>query len=142
MQIFVPKPDKEGRREVLNIHFDALRKKGRLSKPLCCAIDGVKFKGGVDENEIVAESFLDSSTKLRKRDKVKKVLKKVAKSPLPGSFFDLAQATAGFSGADIAGLVRCAGSIALSRTRKAGNNLDDLMITLGDVQLALKEISL
>ena len=41
VQIEIPLPDKEGRREILQIHFDALRKRGRLSRPLCCAIDGI-----------------------------------------------------------------------------------------------------
>ncbi|EEC48426.1 predicted protein, partial [Phaeodactylum tricornutum CCAP 1055/1] len=63
VQIEVPLPDRDGRREILQIHFDALRKRGRLSRPLSDYV------------------------------------------------------TNGFSGADIAGLVRCAGSIALSRSR-------------------------
>ena len=50
VQILVPKPDTEGRREILNIHFGALRQKGRLSWPLCCAIDGVWYDGDREEN--------------------------------------------------------------------------------------------
>ena len=48
--------------------------------------------------------------------------------------------TGGFSGADLAGLVRCAGSIALSRTRIQGSDLDSLLITLEDVTEAIKEV--
>ena len=38
----------------------------------------------------------------------------------------------GFSGADIAGLVRCAGSIALARAREDGGGVEGLIITLED----------
>ena len=48
--------------------------------------------------------------------------------------------TGGFSGADIAGLVRCAGSIALSRARTDGGGIENLLITLEDVRLALNEV--
>lgn len=56
------------------------------------------------------------------------------------SLYDLAKETAGFSGADIAGLVRCAGSIALGRVREAGGGVDILLITLDDVKQALVEV--
>jgi vesicle-fusing ATPase len=138
VQILVPKPDTEGRREILNIHFNALRKKGRLSKPLCCAIDGVKYKGSLDGEN--GSGKVQDIPSMRKRDKMKKILRQV--SPLSNRKFDLAVATDGFSGADIAGLVRCAGSIALARTRNVGGGIDDLLITLDDVKLALKEVSL
>jgi SpoVK/Ycf46/Vps4 family AAA+-type ATPase len=48
--------------------------------------------------------------------------------------------TEGFSGADIAGLVRCAGSIALARARAEGGGIENLLITLEDVRLALEEV--
>ena len=51
--------------------------------------------------------------------------------------------TSDFSGADLAGLVRCAGSIALERARKQdleGGNMDGLLITVEDVARALEEI--
>ena len=56
--------------------------------------------------------------------------------------FDLAsdRLTGGFSGADIAGLVRCSGSIALGRARRAGNGVEDLLVTLEDVREALQEV--
>jgi len=143
VQILVPKPDLEGRRDILRIHFGALRKKGRLSQPLCCAIDGVKFKGGFDDND---DDDDDNDAKkelvrikMRKRDRVKRFIQKVG-SHLPGTNFDLAAATEGYSGADIAGLVRCAGSLALARTRNMGGGIDDLMITLDDVKASLKEV--
>ena len=55
-------------------------------------------------------------------------------------YYDLADATADYSGADIAGLVRCAGSIALSRSRKSGSGVDGLLITLEDVKQAMLEL--
>ena len=152
VQIEIPKPDKEGRREILNIHFEALRKKGRLSQPLYCAIDGVAgydsethsaMPGTPDAPEDEAEVASSSSTKRikgRKRRAIIKVMDKVPVVRRP--VFDLAAdyATGGFSGADIAGLVRCAGSIALSRARKDGNGIEGLLITLDDVKQALEEV--
>lgn len=108
VQIEVPLPNREGRREILNIHFGALRKKGRLSQPLCEAIDGCTY-----------------NSKLRRQLSRR---------------FDLADATKGFSGAELAGLVRCAGSLALSRCRQDGSGLDNLLITLEDVKQSLKEV--
>ena len=150
VQIEIPLPDKEGRREILQIHFDALRKKGRLSKPLCCAIDGVAMSGGVDsiyEGDIEEERIDGSShtaVKGRKRRAVKQALSKMADVfPTISRYnYDLASdsLTAGFSGADIAGLVRCAGSIALARARKDGNGIEGLLITLDDVKQALSEV--
>ena len=48
--------------------------------------------------------------------------------------------TKGFSGADIEGLVRCAGSRALARARNDGSGIEGLIITLEDVVQALDEI--
>ena len=48
--------------------------------------------------------------------------------------------TGGFSGADCAGLVRCAGSIALARARDRGEGVEGLLITLEDVSEALEEV--
>ncbi len=141
VQILVPLPNTEGRREILNIHFDALRKKGRLSKPLCCAIDGINYDGDIGDDETSELSKLEGTETMRKRDKAKKLVKQLVPS-LPGRNFDLAEATEGYSGADIAGLVRCAGSMALSRTRQTGGGIDELLITLDDVKKSLKEVSL
>ena len=47
MQIEIPLPDREGRREILNIHFHAVRTKGQLNKPFCCGFEG----GGGYEGE-------------------------------------------------------------------------------------------
>lgn len=129
VQIEVPLPDTAGRREILQIHFDALRKKGRLSKPLCCAIDGIP------PNSAAVSSGLTG----RKRDVFKRAIKNVWYEKIRPTY-DLAAVTDGFSGADIAGLVRCAGSLALSRARKDGNGVDGLLITLEDVKLALEEV--
>jgi len=174
VQIEIPLPDREGRREILNIHFDALRTKGRLSKPLCCAIDGV---GGYEgEEEVVDDSnntgprtdidttsttgaessttaelsspfsSVDTTkTKGRKRRAIKRAANKILTSfKGSGPVYDLAadSNTGGFSGADIAGLVRCAGSIALSRARRDGGGVEGLIITLDDVKQALEEVKI
>ena len=55
--------------------------------------------------------------------------------------YDLAATTGGYSGADIAGLVRCSGSIALERARRNGNGIDGLLVTLEDVKQALAELN-
>jgi len=57
--------------------------------------------------------------------------------------YDLAAdyATGAYSGADIAGLVRCAGSIALARARRDGFGVDGLLITLDDAKAALREVN-
>ena len=109
VQIEVPMPDQQGRREILNIHFGTLREKGRLSKPLCCAIDGLscssKFESRADEG-YPADIKLENSEayKERKRDTLKRGLSSLFQKVRPS--YDLAAETAGFSGADIAGLVR------------------------------------
>ena len=41
VQIEIPLPDREARREILQIHFGALRRRNRLSYLLRCAIDGI-----------------------------------------------------------------------------------------------------
>ena len=146
VQIKVPLPDREGRREILQIHFDALRRKGRLSKPLCCAIDGVGDSSNVHGSFTKEDnaSVEDADNRERKRDAFKRQLKKAWReaSSVVRPTYDLAgdYATGGFSGADIAGLVRCAGSLALSRARKDGNGIDGLLITLEDVKAALEEV--
>jgi vesicle-fusing ATPase len=121
VQIEIPLPDERGRRDILNIHFGPLRTQGRLSQPLCDAIDGVKVV---------------SSKQPKWRRRIffaKKTIKN-----------DLALQTKGFSGADIAGLVRNAGSIALERTRRQSTTatlggINGLLVTLQDVQRALNE---
>jgi vesicle-fusing ATPase len=138
VQIEIPHPDKEGRREILNIHFGALRKKGRLSIPLCCAIDGVAQQSNIFKSNDTAADKLRPGRKLF-------AIRQQITTWLPimnSSIYDLAAdyATGGFSGADIAGLVRCAGSIALSRARKDGTGVDGLLITLEDVKQGIKEV--
>ncbi len=131
VQIEIPLPDKEGRREILQIHFNALRSKGRLSKPLCCAIDGLKCD---DDNVIDSDAQIIS-----KRQKLKRMIRKSISTL---SLYDLAAdtVTGGFSGADLQGLVRCAGSIALARARRNNYGVEDLQVTLEDVKEALIEI--
>ena len=120
-------PDKEGRREILQIHFEGLRRRGRLSEPLCRAIDGYKAH---------AEEEKDSFGRIPFTSRIKSALHP------PGRLRDLAadKITGGFSGADCSGLVRCAGSIALSRAREQGMGIDGLTITLDDVTQALEEV--
>ena len=127
VQIEIPLPDIEGRREILKIHFEGLRRKGRLSQPLCRAIDGARS----------VQPLSDVSSK----SKIKSMLSP-GRTLNIGNVRDLAaeSVTGGYSGADLAGLVRCAGSIALSRTRLQGTGLDSLIITLEDVKEALKEV--
>lgn len=118
----IPLPDQEGRREILQIHFEALRRRNRLSQPLCQAIDGMRKTD--DSNSTL--SFWRRKGGFGRQRKIR----------------DLAsdQWTRGFSGADIAGLVRCAGSIALARARSEGGGIENLLITLEDVRLALDEV--
>jgi vesicle-fusing ATPase len=149
VQIEVPLPDQDGRREILQIHFDALRQKGRLSRPLCCAIDGVRYISSRSRDESLLISSNKSSgitdeTRQRKRDAFKRVVGRAwsEASSVMRPAYDLSadSITGGFSGADIAGLVRCAGSLALSRARKDGNGVDGLLITFEDVKQALQEL--
>jgi vesicle-fusing ATPase len=152
VQIEVPLPDKEGRREILQIHFEALRRKGRLSMPLCQAIDGVSSSSW-NRPEALSSLSSDSAIvsdngnepRIRKRDAFKRKISQAwsdASSVMKPTYDLAADAnTAGFSGADIAGLVRCAGSLALSRARRDGNGVDGLLITLEDAKQALKEVA-
>jgi len=144
VQIEVPLPDRQGRREILQIHFGALRKRGRLSTQLCEAIDGMQSpRSKANRNGVSSQPI---TSRKRKRDKVKHALRSVwgGASAAVRPTFDLAADanTGGYSGADIAGLVRCAGSLALSRARRDGNGVEGLLITLEDVKRALKEIGL
>lgn len=148
VQIEIPLPDQEGRREILRIHFEELRRRGRLSHPLCCAIDGVplhSLKENAPSTPVLNGTNLDDlPRKGRKRAVVRRAVGKlIATMPVPiRSYYDLAAdyATGGFSGADIAGLVRCAASIALARARVDGSGIDGLLITLDDVKQALSEV--
>jgi SpoVK/Ycf46/Vps4 family AAA+-type ATPase len=138
VQIEIPLPDREGRREILNIHFGALRNRGRLSQPLCSAIDGT-YDRDLSDGAV--------STKME-RGRKRRALKKATRDvfdyiyPAKKAAYDLAHdsVTGGFSGADLEGLVRCAGSIALSRAREEGAGIESLLITLDDVKQALTEV--
>ena len=124
VKIEIPLPDQEGRREILKIYFGPLRSK--LSKPLCQAIDG---HGGLSTQSHRSENgWLFRIPRILRRAR-----------PLT-TLHDLASETKGFSGADIAGLVRCAGSIALSRARNEGSDIDGLLVTTEDVMQALREV--
>ena len=150
VQVEIPLPNKEGRREILQIHFDALRKRGRLSIPLCCAIDGVPVTARDEREDRVSLTNGDTSRATttdvpplsgRKRRAIMRVINQIMPFTVIG-VYDLANdaITFGFSGADIAGLVRCAGSLALSRSRKDGNGVRGLLITLEDVKQSLLEV--
>ena len=127
VQVKIPLPDQDGRREILQIHFEALRRKGRLSRPLCEAIDG--------RRQISDDDGSGGGGIWKKLSN--------AKTPMIGrKMKDLAadQWTKGFSGADLSGLVRCAGSLALSRARSDGGGVENLIITVEDVVEAVKEV--
>ena len=132
VHVKIPLPDQQGRREILQIHFDALRRRGRLSQPLVEAIDG-------DET-----TPMDIRPRQSTRGpKLKLLGEKRPKWLRKSKSVDLAsdEYTKGFSGADIAGLVRCAGSIAVCRTRlQDDGSLENLLITLDDVLDALTEV--
>lgn len=148
VQIEIPSPNQEGRREILQIHFNALRQRGRLSKPLCEAIDGGRIAFQKKNN------VEDSPQNIRKREKLYNLIHSSKQKIIPPMIrrhfvnhprfpiYDLAadSITGGFTGADIAGLVRCAGSLALARARQNGNGIESLLITLDDVKDALVEI--
>mmetsp|Transcript_1627 Transcript_1627/g.3482 ORF Transcript_1627/g.3482 Transcript_1627/m.3482 type:complete len:791 (-) Transcript_1627:905-3277(-) len=147
VQIEIPLPNREGRREILQIHFGALRERGRLSPQLCRAMDGVSLLDTDKEN--ATESINNRETRPvqgRKRRVLQRSWQNLAQSLRDGrrrrGDYDLAAdyATGGFSGADIAGLVRCAGSLALARSRQDGSGLEGLLITLEDVKQALEEV--
>ena len=140
VQVEIPLPDALGRREILNIHFNALRQRGRLSHPLCCAIDGVSPVRTPQEVEKDVDSSMKTIRSGRKRRAVRQVMRRIRSTMTP--IYDLANdaVTGGFSGADIAGLVRCAGSLALARCRRDGSGVEALLITLEDVQQALAEV--
>jgi len=126
---------------------------------LCRAIDGVLPIGNSDEhaettnarnNKPIEDAAVSPhaaiTTTGRKRRAVKRTIAKLIHAlpdnPVAYTYYDLAAnyATQGFSGADIAGLVRCAGSIALSRARRDGGGVEGLLITLEDVKQALVEV--
>lgn len=95
VQVEVPFPDLFGRREILKIHFGGLRSKGRLSFPLCCAIDGIN----------TAEEPRSQYTPSSKRQHLKQLALRPLSAIKKRSIVDLADEkyTGGFSGADIAG---------------------------------------
>ena len=149
VQIEISLPNQEGRREILNILFGALRSRGRLSQPLCSDIDGTG--AFFLETDALSPSFIAKtsiSTPNINRGRKRRVLKQATNNKIwylfPGkrSGSDLADdaVTDGSSGADLEGLVRCAGSIALSRARKEDARVEVLPTTLDDVKQALLEV--
>ena len=135
--VHVPRPDAEGRRQILQIYFGPLRDRGRLSQPLCRAIDG-SSNVGLDRDGTI--TTISGS----KRSRIKRLASSLSRRLVRSErkIVDLAadRWTGGFSGAEIEGLVRCAGSIALSRARRDGSGVDGLIITLEDVARALDEV--
>lgn len=133
VQVEIPLPTKEGRREIFKIHFGRLRKSGRLSESLCKAIDGPV----VDAQSMKAKGDKMTSIRSLFRSRLREAIR-VSRTNIRDLAAD--NITGGFSGADIAGLVRCAGSIALARTRAQGMGIDSMIITLDDVAQALSEV--
>lgn len=91
VQIEIPRPNREGRREILQIHFGSLRKSGRLSQPLCHAIDGSKrFNDGI----------MSKRKMLLRAGKLKELLRNSLVGESKRRIFDLAcdSVTGGFSG--------------------------------------------
>ena len=147
VQINVPLPDQNGRREILRIQFEGLRKANRLSRPLLESLypimlpDTDEYTGFV--NDVGAKwSWLPGRGRRNNANKKRKAI------DLSSDRF-----TKGFSGADIAGLVRNAGSLALARWRLQdaqeigetivsgrGSVLEGLVVTLSDVLEALAEM--
>ena len=121
VHIEIPLPDPQGRREILNIHFRSLRTRGRLSLPLCQAIDGTRNMKLASAMNRWGQRLAGAVLQSRSIDIRSSRIQDLASN----------QCTAGFSGADLARLVRCAGSIALARVRRDGGTLDTLLITLG-----------
>lgn len=138
VKIEVPLPDREGRREILDIYFGPLRSKGRLSKPLCRAIDGSRRSPPAS----TSSSFAENGRSRMRSFLSERLSWKASGSSGVVSMHDLASDrwTGGFSGADIEGLVRCAGSLALSRARKDGSGVGGLLITTEDVAQAIREL--
>mmetsp|Transcript_40621 Transcript_40621/g.73261 ORF Transcript_40621/g.73261 Transcript_40621/m.73261 type:complete len:781 (+) Transcript_40621:39-2381(+) len=68
VQIEIPLPNQEGRREILNIHFGALRGRGRLSQPLCSAIDGTGDSISGDTDTLTAGIIDETSTPTPNRE--------------------------------------------------------------------------
>jgi vesicle-fusing ATPase len=142
VHIEIPLPDKEGRREILNIHFGVLRRRGRLSRPLCEAIDGPVSTSSSSLGENNEKN--DSESPMSTFSFLAQLL--AGRLSLAGRqrrrLNDLAadRWTGGFSGADLAGLVRCSGSLALARARRDGSGVEGLLITVEDVLNALEEI--
>lgn len=98
VQIEIPRPNKEGRREILQIHFESLRKNGRLSQPLCLAIDGKKESKHFSK---VSERDSNMSTgKMLRTRIVKSFLRRSLAKAFNARIYDLAadSVTGGFSG--------------------------------------------
>ena len=135
VQIEIPMPERSQRREILQIHFGALRKMNRLSFPLCCAIDGVA--SSCDDGVMIggAKAASGHFNALKRATGIGLDFISTKRT-----VYDLADKTEGFSGADIEGLVRCAGSRALSRARNDGGGVGSLIITLDDVKEAIEEV--
>jgi vesicle-fusing ATPase len=125
VQIRIGLPNPDGRREILKIHSSKLRKRGRISEPLSNAIDGPSHR---NNSERRFRSFGRMRNWLTSRNSIE----------------DLSEDkwTGGFSGADLAGLVRNAGSFALARARNEGDDaFQTMLITLNDVERALTEMN-
>lgn len=97
VQIEIPLPNRIGRREILQIHFSALRSRGRLSNPLLCALDGVPSTYNGETIEEPRDPDLNGG---RKRRAIKRATNNIIGYLSSGGkpVYDLADVTDGFSG--------------------------------------------
>eukprot|EP00522_Entomoneis_paludosa_P014906 CAMPEP_0172451876 /NCGR_PEP_ID=MMETSP1065-20121228/9718_1 /TAXON_ID=265537 /ORGANISM="Amphiprora paludosa, Strain CCMP125" /LENGTH=531 /DNA_ID=CAMNT_0013203847 /DNA_START=250 /DNA_END=1845 /DNA_ORIENTATION=- len=161
VQIECPLPDAQGRREILQIQLNGLRQANRLSQPL---IDSVyRDAASYSVSGSKTASLLQGLRSRWRRTSFSKRLGPGTSLYSTGAVdLSLDEYTGGFSGADLAGLVRNAGSLALARWRRQehgsdfipgsdsyprmgprnGNRavLDGLIVTLSDFIEALDEL--
>ncbi|KAL7566826.1 hypothetical protein ACA910_021327 [Epithemia clementina (nom. ined.)] len=155
VQIECPLPDVQGRREILQIQLNGFRRANRLSQPLLEAVYAATRDQSLDQQSPKRLHFARDIWD-RFRSSRFFVTNRNIDQQHHGRKVDLAldEYTGGFSGADLAGLVRCAGSLALARWRQQQELhkrqehqspsslelLEGLTLTLPDFMAALEEI--
>ena len=166
VQVECPLPDVQGRREILQILLDGFRRANRLSQPLLESIYSPPNKEERHPGLFVRAKSIWNKVRFRsaQRDSDRERGQMELVQRIGQQRVDLAldRYTKGFSGADLAGLVRCAGSLSLARWRNQKNQdvddpvpndkgetargaadgtvLEGLTLTLPDMLQALDEI--